>query len=270
MATNENETVKHITFACRENIVQTDYDHVIIKEKTYGNPFNQAGDDVKISMQKIKDLMTQQMIAIPCLADLEIGLTYNSKSNQMILRFSDVKFKCDKKLGKNAHDTNKTAFEKICLCADQMRNGKCRYQIGHELFPNAYKTKVFLMVHPKGNEKPEQIELTTWTDEQKNNFLNAVKNYTTINGLVTDRCFFNVHYDSSVINTCSFKAATEFTPTHPKDQANELIIEIIPDQENPLCGISTTYGCMDCLQKNKCSSPFISKMIFGQISPKGK
>ena len=271
MANPKNETVEYIQFACRENIA-TDYNYVIIKEETYDRPFDQTGDNVKISIQTAKDLMTPEMIDVPCLPDLKIGLTYDAKCPQMILRFSDVKFKCDTKLqkAKNARDSSMTAFEKICLCADRMRRGKCKHPIGHELFPNAYKTKVFLMVRPKGNEKPEKIELDAWSDEQKKDFLNSVKNYTPINGLVTDNCSFNVHFDSSVINACSFNAPREFTPTNLKNKSNELIIEIIPDKENPLCGVSTAHGCMDCLQNKHCDSPFITGTVINKLLPKEK
>ena len=266
-----NNTVEYIQFACRENIVQTDYNYVIIKKETYGKPFDQTGDNVKISMQTAKYLMTQEMINVPCLPGLRIGLTYDAKCPQMILRFSDVKFNCSKELQteKRTRGTNRTAFEKICHCADQMRNGNCKYQIGRKLFPNAYRTKVFLMVRPKGNEKPEKIQLCEWTDEQKANFLNTIRNYTPINGLVTNNCYFNVLYDSSVINAYSFTVPREFTPTHPKNKPNELIIEITPD-ENPFCGVSTPHSCMDCLQKNKCPSPFISNMIPITLLSQGK
>ena len=266
-----NDTVEYIQFACQENI-QTDYNYVIIKEETYGRPFDQTGNNVKISIQTAKDLMTQEMINVPCLPGLRIGLTYDAKCPQMILRFSDVKFNCSKELQteKLTRGTNMTAFEKICYCADQMRNGNCKYQIGRKLFPNAYRTKVFLMVHPKGNEKPEKIELTQWTEEQKANFLNTIRTYTPNHGLVDDKCFLNVHHGLSVINACSFNAPREFTPTHPKNKPDEMIIEIIPDKESPLCRVSTTRGCMDCSKTGRCPSPLISEMIFEQLLPKEK
>ena len=133
------------------------------------------------------------------------------------------------------------------------------------------KTKIFLTVHPTGNEKPEMIELCEWTDEQKTDFLKSVKTYTPIRGLlVTDKCSCNVHCGSSIIHASSFTDAREFTPSRPTNKPNTIIIEIIPDKENPLCRVSTPHGCMDCLRENKCPSPFISNMILGQILPKTK
>ena len=130
--------------------------------------------------------------------------------------------------------------------------------------------KVFLMVHPKGNEKPEKIELPQWTNEQKTDFLKAVKSYTPIDGLVTDRCAFNVHYGSLIVHALSFKTPTEFTPTRPQNKPDEMIIEIIPDRENPLCNTSTPQGCMNCLQKNECPSTFIKNVIPTSLLSKEK
>jgi hypothetical protein len=268
----DNETIKYIQFACRENIIQTDSNYVIIKEKTDGRPFNQTGNNVQISIQTAKDLLTPEIIGTPCLPGLRIMLTYDNKCNQIILHFDDVNFDCSKKLQKekSKRDTNMTAFEKICYCADQMRRGKCEHQIGHMLFPNAYKTKVFLLVHPTGNEKPEKIELCALSDEQKAAFLDDIKTYTPINGLVADKCSLNVHYDSSIINASSFANAREYSPKCPKNNGNEIIIEIYPNSENPFCGVSTSHGCADCLKTRRCPSPLINGMIIEKLSPKAK
>ena len=268
---NKTDTVEYIQFTCRETIMQTDYNYVIIKEKTYGKPFDQTGDNVKISMQTAKDLMTPEMIDIPCLPDLEIRPTYNAKCNQMILRFNDVNFDCSKKLQteKRTRGTNMTAFEKICYCADQMRCGKCKYPIGRKLFPDAYKTKVFLVVHPNGDEKPEKVELGTLTEEQKADFLDNVRKYTQTNGLVLDKCCFNVHYDSSVINVSSSANAREYPTKQQKNRGpKEIIVEIYPDRENPLCGVSTTHGCTDCLKTKHCPSPLVSDVIKDLLQPR--
>lgn len=259
------ETVQYIQFACQENIVQTDYNYVIIKEKTYGRPFDQTGGNVQISMATAKnDLLTPEIIATPCLPGLRIMLTYDNKCNQIILHFDDVNFDCSKKLQKEKfkRDTNMTAFEKMCYCADQMRCGKCKHQIGRVIFPDAYKTKIFLVVHPKGNEKSEKIELGTWTDGQKNAFLNSIRTYTPICGLVPDECYFNVHYDSSIINASSSAPICEYHPNRPTNKPDEMIIEIYPDNKNhPLCGVSTSHGCANCLQTKHCPSPLIGGII---------
>lgn len=261
----DNETIKYIQFACRENIIQTDSNYVIIKEKTDGRPFNQTGNNVQISMATAKnDLLTPETIATSCLPGLRIMLTYDNKCNQMILHFDDVNFDCSKKLQteKRARGTNMTAFEKICYCADQMRCGKCKHPIGRKLFPDAYKTKVFLVVHPKGNEKSEKIELGALSDEQKATFLNDIKTYTPINGLVADKCSLNVHYDSSVINVSSSANAREYSTKQQKNRGpKEIIVEIYPDRENPLCGVSTSHGCTNCLRTKHCPSPLIGGII---------
>jgi hypothetical protein len=265
------ETIKYIQFACQENIVQTDYNYVIIKEKTDGRPFNQTGGNVQISMQTAKDLLTPEIIATPCLPGLRIGLTYDAKCPQMILRFSDVKFQCNKELQKekSERDTNMTAFEKMCYCADQMRLGKCKHQIGRILFPDAYKTKVYFVVHTNGDEKPEKVKLGTLTEEQKADFLDTVRKYTQTNGLVLDKCCFNVHYDSSVINVSSSANAREYSTKQQKNRGpKEIIVEIYPDRENPLCGVSTTHGCTDCLKTKHCPSPLVSDVIKDLLQPR--
>ena len=266
------ETIKYVQFACQKNIIQEDYNYVIIKEKTDGKPFNQTGNDLKIPLQTAMNFLTPEIIAIPCLPNLKVRLSYDAKCNQMILHFDDVNFDCSKKLQmeKRTRGTNMTAFEKICYCADQMRCGKCKYPIGRKLFPDAYKTKVFLVVHTKGNEKPEKIELGTWTDGQKNAFLNSIRTYTPICGLVPDECYFNVHYDSSIINASSSAPICEYHPNRPTNKPDEMIIEIYPDnKKHPLCGVSTSHGCAKCLQTKHCPSPLIASIITPVI-PKQK
>ena len=77
------------------------------------------------------------MIDVPCLSNLGVHFYYNNKHNQIKIIFDDVKFDCDKDL----KSKDFSAFEKICLCSDKMRNGKCPYAIAKKLFTNAYNEK---------------------------------------------------------------------------------------------------------------------------------
>jgi hypothetical protein len=131
--------VEFITFRCKETRIPNPYynDCIIGKNTINGNPFNQ-GDPLAISVDSAKNILTPEMMNVPCLANLGVHFYYGYGSNQLSLTFDDVKFDCDENL-QTPKPLKMSAFDKICYCADNMRNGKCPYQIAKKLFPNAYK-----------------------------------------------------------------------------------------------------------------------------------
>lgn len=140
MTSKTNNHVELVIFKCKEKSIPTPlYNDCIIGKGTDSDVFDQ-GTHLEISISKAKSLLTQKMLDVPCLADLRVKVYYGGhKTNQMNIIFDDVKFECDTDLQKKG--ANLSAFEKICYCANNMRNGKCPYQIAKKLFPNVYKEK---------------------------------------------------------------------------------------------------------------------------------
>ena len=138
MSKKTNDKVEFVMFACKETSVPDSFynDSIIGKNLRSNRPYDQ-GDPLEVSVDAAKDLLTPQMIDVPCLPNLGVQFSYNNKHNQIKIIFDDVKFDCDKDL----KTKDLSAFEKICLCADKMRNGKCPYAIATKLFADAYKEK---------------------------------------------------------------------------------------------------------------------------------
>lgn len=141
MSKKTNNKVEFVIFKCKETSIPTPYynDCIIGKNTGQGNLFNQR-DPLTISVSAAKSLLTLKMINVPCLCNLGIRFYYDNNKNQITLIFDDVNFDCDKDLQKPKSD-NMSAFDKICYCAENMRKGKCPYDIAKKLFPNAYKEK---------------------------------------------------------------------------------------------------------------------------------
>ena len=138
MTNGNNNMVEFVIFSCKETgIPNSSYNYSIIGKNTRSNNPYDMGDPLKISVDTAKDLLTPQMINVPCLSKLGIRFDYDNNNNQIKMIFDDVKFDCDKNL--KAKSQNLSAFEKICLCADKMRNGKCPYAIAKKLFADAYE-----------------------------------------------------------------------------------------------------------------------------------
>lgn len=121
-------------------------------------------------------------------------------------------------------------------------------------------TKVILTSKSMSNVgKPAQIKLGPWTEEQKQYLLNFIKNYNPDNFSGT-KCFCNLHFDTTIIHANGIRPAQQFTPTHPRNTKNEMIIEIIPaaDAEDRDCGLKADANCAMVFQRGLCKSPFIT------------
>lgn len=116
-----------------------------------------------------------------------------------------------------------------------------------------------------------KVHVAEWTDQQKQNFLNTIKQIK-IQHNINDECFcvFDVHYDKSVLypaynysKTPKIKEMQSKISNMPVNKPNQIIINIHPDLAGQYPGI-TFYNCITCLKRGKCKSPFIKKHI-GQI-----
>lgn len=127
------------------------------------------------------------------------------------------------------------------------------------------KTNVFLMNYPLDNRGSNKIKIASWTAEQKDNFLNAIR--TQRAGYYVAPCAFSIHFDTYVIHARSFDRPKTFTPHISKNKPNEIIIEIIPDVENCDCWTSLPISCPDCIKRGGCDSVFIKGAICNVLFP---
>ena len=127
------------------------------------------------------------------------------------------------------------------------------------------KTKVILTSYPRDGWTSTTLKLGTWTEKQKNDFLNYVRGrHPFADGHYYNTCSFNVHTDDYVIHSRGFDAPKIFRPIKSKNKKNELIIEIITDEENRDCWPVCPATCPLCIGDGQCTSPFIKKFV-GEI-----
>ena len=122
------------------------------------------------------------------------------------------------------------------------------------------KTHVILMNYPEYETAPNIIKIGAWTEQQKKDFLNAIRCHVPAD--YTDPCSFNIHFDNSIIHSRSFDSPKPFTPHRPKNKPNELIVEVIPNIESTNeCWAACARACPKCIQNGACQSWFIKKYI---------
>ena len=124
------------------------------------------------------------------------------------------------------------------------------------------KTNVILTSYPLNGWASTTLKLGTWTDKQKQDFLNYIRGrHPFADGCYYNTCSFNVHFDTYVLHSRGFDAPKTFMPIRPKNKKNELIIEVITDEENRECWPVCPAVCPLCIKDGQCTSPFIQKYI---------
>ena len=124
------------------------------------------------------------------------------------------------------------------------------------------KTNVILTSYPLNGWASTTLKLGTWTDKQKQDFLNYIRGrHPFADGCYYNTCSFNVHFDTYVLHSSGFDAPKTFMPIRPKNKKNELIIETITDEENRDCWPVCPAVCPLCIKDGQCTSPFIQKYI---------
>jgi len=121
------------------------------------------------------------------------------------------------------------------------------------------KTNIVFTNYTRGNDKPTKIKIGTWTNEQKQEFLNLVMGHRGWD--YVEHCSFNVHFDKSVIHLCAFNNPKTFMPIRPKNKRNELIIEVIPRIENANCWVRCDRTCPICVQNGECDALLIREYV---------
>lgn len=119
------------------------------------------------------------------------------------------------------------------------------------------KINIILTSYPNGKCTPTKLKLGPWIDKQKQEFLQLVRDP----GLLGDGCCFNVHFDKFILHSCGSKKPITFTPMHSQNKKNEIIIEIIPDEENRTCWPACPETCPLCIQDGQCTSQLVSRCI---------
>lgn len=127
------------------------------------------------------------------------------------------------------------------------------------------KTNVIFMNYPEKRREPTRIKVDTWTEQQKMDFLSAIRKHTPQEYALP--CSFNVHFDKSVIHSRNFDVPKLFNPHAPKNKPNELIIEIIPQIEDVDCYATRPAACPNCIKNGACESWFIKKYIGQTLFP---
>jgi len=127
------------------------------------------------------------------------------------------------------------------------------------------KTNVIFMNYQKDGEKQTKIKIGTWSDKQKQDFLDFINEHETeyYNG----HCCFSVHFDKQVIHSRTFDNPKVYVPHQAKNKKNELIIEVIPDINHNECWANNDSACPICLQNGGCKSLFISQYIGKVLFP---
>lgn len=123
------------------------------------------------------------------------------------------------------------------------------------------KTNVILTSYTQSNEKQTRIKLDAMTEKQKQDFLDTIRAYDAPEGLVSDKCAFNVHYDSAIIHWSPIKLPRDFVPQHSQNQKNEIIVEMIPALDDCGCYAVGNKACLTCLRSGGCTAPGVRDVI---------
>ena len=127
------------------------------------------------------------------------------------------------------------------------------------------KINVILTNYPCGGWTPTKLKLGTWSEAQKEHFLNYVRGrHPFADVFYYNTCSFNVHFDTYVIHSRGFDTPKTFTPIRPKNKKDEIIIEIITDEESRECWPVCPVTCPMCMRDGQCTSLFIKQFV-GEI-----
>lgn len=96
--------------------------------------------------------------------------------------------------------------------------------------------------------------ITSWTEQQKQEFLNAIKEIKESTQSNTHFCHFGVHYDKRILQVSSNGKLTDRPIDYPLNKPNDIIIQMYP-------GNSFHSNCLSCLRRGQCVSPLIKENI---------
>ena len=129
------------------------------------------------------------------------------------------------------------------------------------------KTNIILTTYQFDKTKPTRLKLGPWDETQKQEFLNFIQGYNPNDDLFLSPCCFSVHFDKSVIHLRASDTPKLYTPMHSRNKKNEIIIEIIPNDEERICWPACPETCPLCMQDGQCPSLFIQKYVANILWP---
>ena len=107
-------------------------------------------------------------------------------------------------------------------------------------------------------DSTNQYFITGWTEQQKQEFLNKIKEIKEAANSNSHYCHFSVHYDKRLIQISSNGKHTDRPINYPINKQNSLIIQMYP-------GNTFHSNCLSCLRRGQCVSPLIKENIAEQL-----
>ena len=96
--------------------------------------------------------------------------------------------------------------------------------------------------------------ITRWTEQQKQDFLNAIKEIKEGTQSNTHFCHFGVHYDKRILQISSNGKQYDRPVDYPINKPNSITIQMYP-------GNTFHSNCLSCLRRGQCVSPIIKENI---------
>lgn len=107
-------------------------------------------------------------------------------------------------------------------------------------------------------DSSNQYFITSWTEQQKQDFLNKIKEIKEGPISKTHGCHFSVHYDERLIQISSNGKHTDRPINYPINTPNSITIQMYP-------GNTFHSNCLSCLRRGRCVSPLIKENIAEQL-----
>lgn len=110
----------------------------------------------------------------------------------------------------------------------------------------------------------------SWDKGQRRKFLNIIKQHVPTDG-ENENCYFLIHYNSKIMCVKPYDTIKIQKADKPKNHPDELIIEIIPFTPTTRCYDALfKNNCLTCIDRQKCTSSFITKYIIENVIKRGR
>jgi len=96
--------------------------------------------------------------------------------------------------------------------------------------------------------------IKSWTEQQKQDFLNELKEIKEDINSNANHCHFGVHYDKRLLQISSNGKLTERPVDYPINKPNSITIQMYP-------GNTFHSNCLSCLRRGQCVSPLVKENI---------
>lgn len=103
-------------------------------------------------------------------------------------------------------------------------------------------------------DSTNQYFITSWTEQQKQDFLNAIKEIKEAAQSNMHFCHFGIHYDKRILQISSNGKQNDRPVDYPINKPNSITIQMYP-------GNAFHNNCLSCLRRGQCVSPLIKENI---------